>query len=70
MAQTELAFPVGDPVVKFDGSVVRASKDVDVIGHDEVTADEPSGGILPDLQEKGMDEVVGKQFGTVFGAKV
>ena len=50
----KLAFPVGDPFFEGESEVARGAEEVEVVGHEEVIADEPSVSGAPDFGEGGV----------------
>ena len=50
----ELAFPVGDPFIEGESEVARGAEEVEMVGHENVVADEPGVGSAPDLGEGGV----------------
>ena len=50
----ELALPVGDPFIEGESEVARGAEEVEMVGHENVVADEPGVGSAPDFGEGGV----------------
>lgn len=64
----ELAFPVGYPFVEGEGEVARRAEKVEMVGHENVVADEPGVGSAPDFGEGGVGFRCGEPGGGSCGA--
>ena len=57
-------FPIRYPTLNRNARVSQAAKEMDVVGHEQIVTDQPSGRIgEPDRVQKFHDRVLGQPFG-------
>ena len=64
----ELRLPVLHPIFEFDFLARRRSEHVNMVRHNDVTADEPRLGLRPDLPQQQMNFGRGEPWRSVFRA--
>jgi hypothetical protein len=64
----ELPFPIRHPLVKRIFQVIGRGEEMDVVGHNNVVANEPLGRTKPYLLETSVNKIIGQPGFSVRGA--
>ena len=67
-ALAETPLPELNPIFQGYGFVVRRAEEAEMVGHQDVAANAPSGGFAPGFEEGCVDGFVGQPRAAVFGA--